>query len=56
MKLLDELFAGNDPETQLEDDDLEDMNNSEEDIRDVEAGVEGFVDYIGITLIRIGPQ
>ena len=29
MKLLDELFAGNDSETQLEDDDLEDMDHQQ---------------------------
>ena len=50
MKLLDELFAGNDPETQLEDDDLEDMDDSKEDIQDAEAGVEGFVDYMASPL------
>ena len=56
MKLLDELFAGNDPETQLEDDDLEDMDDSEEDIRDAEAGVEGFVDYMASSLSGSGPD
>ena len=45
MRLLDQLLAGDNPDTILEYDDQEDILSSEADIQNAEAGASGFGDF-----------